>query len=152
MPPGINHHGGGSQDSSGLSSSAQQARMWPAASHHSCFWAQLGSSQESNQAILLLETRETICSSLTTEHKFPDAMESSRMPPFHLLRSSSTGLLIQGVKGAGLFQFNHHHGRGHGLRGMQGDSSSTSIMAVGMVLGGWRTIPVQPSSGSWAQS
>ena len=125
--------GGWSQDSSGLSSSAQQARMWPAASHHSCFWAQLGSSQESNQAILLLETRETICSSLTTEHKFPDAMESSRMPPFHLLHSSSTGLLIQGVKGAGLFQFNHHHGGGH-LRRMEDYSCSTIIGVLGTVL------------------
>lgn len=43
------------------------------------------------------------------------------------------------LEDAGRFQFNQHHGWGHGLRRMQGYSSSTIIMAVG-ILGGWMTI------------
>ena len=125
----------GSQNSSGWSSPAQAAQMWPVSiAPLVC----LGPAWEDTWGTwwaILLATREVVCSSSTTEHNFPGAKESTRMAPFHLLHSSSTWLLIHVVKNVRLSQLNYHHGPEHGL-------SMSLIPAMFLVLqSGWG-IPV----------
>lgn len=105
----------GSQDSSGWSSPAREAQMCPVSiARLVC----LGPAWEDSWGTcwaILLATKEVVCSSSTTEHNFPGAKESTRMVPFHLLRSSSPWLLVH-------------------VRRMWGYSSSTIIMAQSTVL------------------